>query len=400
MSRAEATCCRVLVVDDEPAIRRLIRAILAPDYVVGEAAHGDEALDRAEALRPDIVLLDIQMPGKDGCRICREFKTATDNPPQIVMVSARSAPEEQLKAFEAGADDYLVKPVDACDLRSRVQLHRRLRESKQSTAQLQRQIDAYHTVLRRTATEQTKQIIAVQDVAIFTPAKVAESRDHETGAHLLRLREYAQLLAEELARNSPYFAQIDENFRSDLYRSTPLHDIGKVSIPDGILLKPGPLTDEEFELMKRHTVNGANILTEAVMQLDGGGFLAMAAAIARFHHERWDGTGYPAGLVGKEIPLPARIAAVADVYDALTVTRLYKPAWTPARARRAIEEGAGTQFDPVIVAAFQRRFEDFLEVGERFADCVPTATGAMAFIGSAPVENIGSAEASRSCSVS
>ncbi len=367
---------------------------MSADYTVGEAARGDEALDRAAALRPDIVLLDIQMPGMDGCRICRQLKTATENPPQIVMVSAHSAPEEQLKAFEAGADDYLVKPVDACDLRSRVQLHRHLRESKQNTAQFQRQIDAYHTALRRTATEQTKQIIAVQDVAVFTLAKVAESRDHETGAHLLRLREYAHLLAEELARNSPYFAQIDEKFRSDLYRSTPLHDIGKVSIPDGILLKPGPLTDEEFELMKRHTVNGANILTEAVVQLDGGGFLAMAAAIARFHHERWDGTGYPAGLVGKEIPLPARIASVADVYDALTATRLYKPAWTPRRARRAIEEGAGTQFDPVIVEAFQRRFEDFLEVGERFADCVPTAMGAMAFIELAAADSTSSVEVS------
>ena len=158
------------------------------------------------------MLLDIQMPGMDGCRICRQLKTATENPPQIVMVSAHSAPEEQLKAFEAGADDYLVKPVDACDLRSRVQLHRHLRESKQNTAQLQRQIDAYHTVLRRTATEQTKQIIAVQDVAIFTLAKVAESRDHETGAHLLRLREYAQLLAEELRETARTLHRLTKTF--------------------------------------------------------------------------------------------------------------------------------------------------------------------------------------------
>jgi putative two-component system response regulator len=336
----------------------------------------------------------------DGFQICRHLKAASEDPPQVVMVSARSAAEEQLKAFDAGADDYLVKPVDPCDLRSRVQLHRRLRESKHNTARLQWEIDAYHTALRRTAVERAQQIIAVQDVAVFTLAKVAESRDNETGAHLHRLREYAHLLADELARNSPYAGLIDEAFRSDLYRSSPLHDIGKVGVSDEILRNPGRLTADEFEIMKRHTINGANILNEAVMQPHGGGFLAMAAAIARFHHERWDGKGYPAGLVGEEIPLPARIVAVADVYDALTSERPYKAAWPPERARRAIEEGSGTQFDPVIVEAFRRRFDDLVCIPQRFADRTPTATGAMAFVGLAPAESDRSAEASKSWSVS
>ncbi len=393
MSQTDSTRRTVLIVDDDPAIRRLFRTILAHDYSIGEASRGDEALARAAELRPDVVLLDIQLPDLDGDQICSQLKRTIQFPPQIIMVSAQAAEEEQLKAFNRGADDYLVKPVDPCDLRSRVQLHLRLRESKHSTAHLQQQVDDYHSALGRSAAERARQVVAVQDVAVFTLAKVAESRDNETGAHLLRLREYAQLLADELATNGPYAVQIDAAFRSDLYRSSPLHDIGKVSIPDGILLKPGPLTDEEFELMKRHTINGANILTEAVMQLDGGGFLAMAAAIARFHHERWDGSGYPAGLVGAEIPLPARIVAVADVYDALTSVRLYKPAWPPERARRAIEKGAGTQFDPYIVEAFQRRFDEFVLVAARFADSVLTATGAMAFIEAFPADSMSSLEA-------
>jgi putative two-component system response regulator len=383
MSHSEPVRPTVLIVDDDPAIRRLFREILAHDYSIAEASRGDEALARAVELHPYVVLLDIQLPDINGYHVCRQLKAAANVLPQVIMVSAESAEIEQIKAFDCGADDYLVKPVDPCDLRSRVQLHLRLRDSKQNTAHLQRQIDCYHAALRQTTAERAKQIVAVQDAAVFTLAKVAEARDNETGAHLLRLREYAQLLVEELSAGGPYASRIDDAFKSDLYRSSPLHDIGKVGIPDEILLKPGRLTPDEMEIMRRHAVNGANILNEAVMQLKGGGFLAMAAVIARFHHERWDGAGYPAGLVGEEIPLPARIVAVADVYDALTSERPYKPAWTPERARRAIEEGSGTQFDPVIVEAFQCRFDGFLSVARLFADRTPVATGAMAFADSA-----------------
>ena len=209
--------------------------------------------------------------------------------------------------------------------------------------------------------------------------KVAETRDNETGAHVLRMREYSQRLAQELASDSPYAHEIDAAFLDDLYRSSPLHDIGKVGIPDAILLKPGRLTAKEFEVMKRHTVIGSNILNEAVMQLTEGGFLTMGASIAQFHHERWDGQGYPAGLVADEIPLAARIVSVADVFDALTSKRPYKEAWSPARARQSIDEGAGTQFDSVIVAAFQRCFSDFLRIQNEHADGSPISVGAMAF---------------------
>ncbi len=370
----------VLIVDDDPIIRRVFRAVLEKDCHVIDTERGETALEIARTAKPAVVLLDIQLPGMSGYRICRQLKTTASQPPQVIMVSARSAPEEQLRGFDAGADDYLVKPVDRCDLRSRVQLHFRLRSSKQSTATLQREIDDYHTELRKTAAERTEQILAVQDAAVFTLARVAESRDNETGAHLMRLREYAQILAEELSHGGHYASQIDEQFLADLYRSSPLHDIGKVGVPDEILLKPARLTDDEYAIMKRHTVNGANILNDAVMQLEGGGFLAMAAVIASFHHERWDGEGYPAGLVGEEIPLPARIVSVADVYDALTSERPYKEAWSADRAHAAIVAASGTQFDPVVVEAFRRRFDDFLLVPQRHAERIPFARGAMAFI--------------------
>ncbi len=370
----------VLLVDDDPSVRRLFRALLSRTCTVREAASGEQAVEIATLWSPDLVLLDIMMPGIDGYETCRRLKASSaPQPPQIIMVSGKSATAEQARAFEVGADDYLIKPVDPAELRSRVELHFRLRESHTATTTLQQDLHSHHVASKHAAVERTKQMLAIQDVAVFTLAKVAESRDNETGTHLLRMREYSQQLAQELASDSPYADEIDAAFLGDLYRSSPLHDIGKVGIPDAILLKPGRLTAKEFEVMKRHTVIGSNILNEAVMQLTEGGFLTMGASIAQFHHERWDGQGYPAGLVADEIPLSARIVSVADVFDALTSKRPYKEVWSPARARQTIDEGAGTQFDSVIVAAFQRCFGDFLRIQNEHADCTPVFVGAMAF---------------------
>jgi len=352
---------RILIVDDDPVICRLFRALLEKEYAVREAACGEESLEIAKSWLPDLVLLDIMMPGIDGFETCRQLKVLPCvQPPAVIMVTGKSGPAEQARAFESGADDYMIKPVDSAELRSRTELHFRLRESQAITASLQQEVDSNHIALKREARERIEQTIAVQDVAVFTLAKVAESRDNETGEHIERMREYSQLLAQELSRNGTYVNEIDEVFLADLYRSTPLHDIGKVGIPDSILLKPGQLTREEFEVMKRHTVIGSDILHQAATQLSGGGFLTMAATIAQFHHERWDGTGYPTGLAKDRIPLPARIASVADVYDALTSKRPYKEAWSPSRAKQTIDEAAGTQFDPVVVAAFDHRFEDIV----------------------------------------
>jgi putative two-component system response regulator len=210
--------------------------------------------------------------------------------------------------------------------------------------------------------ERTAQIAETRDTAVFVLASLAESRDPETGEHLERIRSYSHILAEELSKNSPYAEFIDKTFIDDLYRSSPLHDIGKIGIPDSILLKPGALTNEEFEIMKHHSIIGAEALGGTLKRTAGAGFLQMAADVARYHHEKFDGTGYPDGLKGQEIPLVARIVALADVYDALTSARVYKAAFRPEIAKIMIREESGKHFDPVIVDAFLARYDDFLKV--------------------------------------
>ena len=350
-------------------MRRLIRAILGRDYEIREAEDGDEALRIANEWNPDVVLLDIMMPRMNGFEACRALKSQLESrPPQVIMVTSASAMPEQIAAFEAGADDYLVKPVDRPQLQSRVQLHFRLREAQSIVEETHQNLALQRTELQRMTIERNREMIATQDVAIFTLAKVAESRDNETGMHLFRMREYSQCLARQLRAASDYCSQIDERFMEDLYRSSPLHDIGKVGIPDSVLLKPGKLSPGEFGIMKQHATIGADILDEAVRQSPSGGFLGMAAVIARSHHERWDGQGYPAGLAGSQIPLPGRIVAVADVFDALTSRRPYKEPWPVETARAYVEEGAGKHFDPTVVEAFRQSFREFVAIQQKFAD--------------------------------
>lgn len=363
---------RILIVDDDPAIRRLLRAVLQRDYTLEEASTGDKALGILPAFAPDLVLLDIAMPGIDGYETCRRLKSVAVNAAlQVIMVSAKSSKQEQLQAYEAGADDYVIKPFDPQDLLARVQLHIQLRDAKARVTAIRTEIDSKNSELKRLAEQRAQDIIAVQDVAVFTLAKLAESRDQEAAGHLTRIRFYAQTIAEHLAADSSYAKQIDRRFLDDLYRASPLHDIGKVGIPDDILLKPGRLTREEFAIMQRHTVTGANILDQAVAQTNGGGFLAMAALVARFHHERYDGTGYPAALAGQKIPLPARIVALADAYDAITSERSYKPAYSPVRARELIQLDCGWHFDPLVVAAFDASFPAFFTIQQYATDDFP-----------------------------
>jgi len=374
------TANKVLIVDDDSAIHRLLSAILGREYGVELALSGDEALAKLPEAAPGVVLLDISMPGIDGYETCRRIKAGANGASvKVIMVTAKSSRQEQLRAYEFGADDYVTKPFNAQELLSRVHLHFQLRDAEHKASMIRAEIEVRNAELKRLAEQRAQEIIALQDVAVFTLAKVAESRDQATGDHLIRMRAYSQILAEELSRNGPYVQQIDQPFLEDLYRSSPLHDIGKVGIRDEILLKRGRLTPEEFATMQEHTIIGANILDQAVLHSQGGGFLAMAALIARFHHEHFDGTGYPAGLVGEEIPLPARIVAVADVYDALTSARPYKPAYIPEHSRQIIECDSGRHFDPVIVAAFRARFDDFLRVNPDELEHIPIARGAMSF---------------------
>ncbi len=350
---------QVLIIDDAADIRLLFRTILTPYYTTQDAACGAEGLDILRQDVPALILLDLAMPGLDGYETCRRLKRLPElRSTRVVVVSGHSDTEDLQKAFDAGADDFLVKPVNPHELLSRVRLHMRLHGTLRTASDL-RPPDLVG--------DAASSLDRSQEILAGALLKLAETRDNETGQHLFRMRDYTMLLALHLHRDSVYSDQIDDSFLADLYRACPLHDIGKVGIPDDLLLKPCALSAEEFETMKQHTAIGAGIIEQAVNQMNGRGFLVMAMDIARFHHERWNGEGYLAGLAGSEIPLSARIVAVADVYDALTTERCYKSAWKPDCARQIIENGEGTHFDPIVVAAFRCCFPAFVETQNDYA---------------------------------
>lgn len=356
---------RILVVDDCEINVEILEQILGDRYIVESARSGDECLARLPHFCPDLVLLDIMMPGLDGYQVCERIKSSPVGPfTQVILVSGKATAVERNLGYQAGADDYVTKPFDHDELLAKVRVQFRLRGALVRMWQADARLRSFNAELEEIVQQRTEEIVATQDVAIFALAKLAESRDPETGDHLERMRRYSQILAEELALAGPYTDQIDSQFVANLFCSSPLHDVGKTGIPDGILLKPGRLTRAEFEVMKQHAPLGADTLAEAARHSRSGTFLTMAVDIARHHHERFDGRGYPDGLEGHAIPLPARIVALADVFDALTSRRVYKPAYDPEIATRMILEERGRHFDPAIVEAFESRHADFLRIAQ------------------------------------
>jgi len=353
---------RILIVDDSEINLKVLEQLLKDDYELCRATSGTEALAKMRQFSPDLVLLDIMMPGLDGYETCRQIKAGPLGKfTPVILVSVKASTGERLEGYEAGADDYIVKPFDHDELLAKVKIHFRLRSAMEDLWSANGKIHQFNSELEHVVSERTTEVMATRDIAILALAKLAESRDPETGAHLERIRAYCRILAEDLGRQGPYMDQAGGKFVEDIFQSSPLHDIGKVGIPDAILLKPARLTVDEFEIMKQHTLIGAKALEQAVRNSASGGFLAMAIDIARSHHEWFDGRGYPDGLTGTAIPLAARVIAVADVYDALTSPRVYKPAFEPELARQMIEDEEGKHFDPVVVAAFRRRYDDILE---------------------------------------
>ena len=352
------SCKRILIVDNDIEIRHLLRHLLDEEYCLAEASTGEEAIAMLAGFVPDLVMLDIMMPGIDGHETCRRIRS---NPSsrgiQVVMLSARSSREEQLRAYAAGADDYIVKPFDPHELRSRLRLHFRLRAALDTIALTGGGAGLSVAAAAHAPGRTGRSMAHLYDTTVAALTSVAQLRDTETGEHLVRMRSYTQIVAEELGRDGPYADQIDEQFLEDIFRASPLHDIGKVGISDAILLKPARLTQDEFETMKRHATIGANILDHVAYGAPGVSFLSMAAVIARFHHERFDGGGYPVGLGGTDIPLPARIVAIADAFDAITSIRPYKAPQSATIARRRIQGDSGSHFDPAVVEAFLRRFD-------------------------------------------
>ncbi len=351
---------RILLVDDNPLNLDILRKILRKDYELALAEDGEACLRLLPEFLPQLVLLDIMMPGIDGYEVCRRIKTSSMGAfIQVILVSGKGSTAERLEGYAAHADDYVVKPFDHDELVSKVRVQFRLCEAQQQLSAARDQLQRYARDLERAVSRRTLQLAATQDMVVFALAQLAECRDTDTGEHLRRMRFYAQTIARQLGRHGPYEDRIDHQFLEDLYRSSPLHDVGKVAVPDAILLKPSNLTSAEFEKMKRHVIVGAETLERAREHVGPGTFLDMAAEIARYHHERFDGTGYCAGLKGQEIPLAARIVSVADVFDALVSRRVYKEPLAVEEARGIVLEEAGRGFDPDVVEAFERCFEAF-----------------------------------------
>ena len=358
----------ILVVDDLVENARLLRDFLEPKgYRIVSASGGEEALQWLDGELPDAILLDLVMPDMDGLSLCRRIK---DNPERrhipIIFITGHAERDLNVEALELGAEDFVSKPFDPILLHARIRNALRTKYLQDQLISYRRKLESSNERLEIAVGERTEQIERIQQVIVFSLAKLAESRDTETGDHLERMRSYTREIALELRRAGPYRHLITDGFVESLYRSSPLHDIGKVGIPDSILLKPGKLTTHEFEIMKTHTQIGGDTLRAADREAGGDLFLSMGRDVAYYHHEKWNGAGYPQGLAGEDIPLAARIAAISDVYDALSSKRPYKDAFSHEKSRSIIMEGNGTHFDPAIVDAFTRCEERVLAIRSHF----------------------------------
>jgi putative two-component system response regulator len=354
----------VLLVDDTPDNLQLLNDLLQDDYKTRIANNGERALRAAvREPKPDLILLDIMMPGMDGYEVCKRLKAdaATAHIPVIFLTAKTQVEDEQL-GFDVGCVDYITKPISPPIVKARVKTHLTLK----SAADFLRDKNAY---LEEEVQRRTREVQVVQDVTIMAMASLAETRDNETGNHIRRTQHYVRALAEKLRDNPRYARYFDDNTPEMLYKSAPLHDIGKVGVPDAILLKPGKLTPEEFEIMKTHTTLGRDAILAAEKLIDvDDTFLRLAREIAYSHQEKWDGGGYPQGLSGEAIPISARLMAVADVYDALISRRVYKPSMSHEQAVRVILEGRDRHFDPVMVDAFAEIADEFKAIADRFVD--------------------------------
>lgn len=370
-----ANAC-ILIVDDEAFNLMILEETLSDHYAVHAAADGAQALAYlAGGGQADLILSDVVMPHLDGYALCRRLKSdaATRDIPLLFLTSLDSAADEE-QGLLLGAEDFIHKPISPPVVLARVRNHLELAGARAKLRQ--RNIELEELVAERTREllEQKQQIIQAQGAIITTFCTLAEVRDNETGNHILRTQRYVEALARQLQQH-PRFAQVlGSEILALLFRSAPLHDIGKIGIPDSILLKPGPLTADEWTVMRRHAEFGRDAIAEAETTLGpAAGFLRYAREIAYGHHEKWDGSGYPQGLAGDAIPLSARLMAVADVYDALISRRVYKPPFPHEQAIAMIVEGKGRHFDPDIVDALQEVAGEFMSIALNYQDGAETA---------------------------
>ena len=359
----------ILIVDDTPANLRLLGGMLGKQgYKSRPVPSGALALQAIESEPPDLILLDINMPGMNGYETCERLKAdARFRDIPVIFISALGETEDKLRAFSAGGVDYVSKPFQFAEVEARISTHLRLRA-------LQRELEQHNRHLSELVTAQVKEISDAQHATIFALAKIAEAKDEDTGAHLLRVRQYCRAIAERLGERKafPVPVLIDREFVEVIEWASPLHDIGKVCVPDAVLLKRGPLTPEEWAVMKRHTTAGSETLEAVLLRHPRNAFLRMGTDIARSHHENWDGSGYPDGLAGESIPLSARIFAIADRYDAMRSRRPYKPSLSHDEVVRLILEGNDRSrpehFDPRVLLTFREMEGEFAAIWDRSAD--------------------------------
>lgn len=326
--------------DDDIALDILEAAVSLEGFEFVRAGDGYEALKKMQEERIQLVISDWMMPGLSGLDLAKKIREmGASRYIYVIMLTSRSEKADLLDGLQAGADDFIIKPFDPMELRLRLRVAQRILA------------------------------LETHQLTIFALAQLADTRDNETGNHLNRIRLYSRILAEHIVgRLGSTLEEISADFVELIYMTSPLHDIGKVGIPDCVLLKPGRLDDREFEIMKTHTLLGGQTLDRAVREYPDVAYLRIARDIAMSHHERYDGKGYPDGLKGENIPLCARVVSLADVYDALVSKRVYKDPFTHEVARKIIEEGRGTQFDPMVVDAFLESEKEFLAIVSKYSD--------------------------------
>ena len=350
----------IMIVDDTEMNIDILVEALNDDYELLIAINGLDAIELIEEQKPDLILLDIMMPEMDGYEVLKKLKENLDlEPIPVILLSAITDSDSKNKGFSLGAVDYVTKPFEIVEVKARVKTQLRLEEARLV-------LESHNIVLEEKVKERTKLIERTNSAAIYCLAALAETRDPETGEHIKRTQEYIRELAFELRKNEEYKDVLTNEYIELLYKSAPLHDIGKVGVRDSILLKPGKLTKEEFEEMKKHTIYGGESLMVGIKELGEESFLTLAKEIALTHHEKWDGSGYPMGLSRQEIPISGRLMALSDVYDALISKRVYKVAFTHDEAKNIILESKGTHFDPDIVDAFIKREGRFIEIMRKF----------------------------------
>ncbi len=367
LSPETETKATILVVDDIPGNRKLLSVLLEREgHQVQTASNGVEAVEMAVAHPPDLVLMDINMPEMDGYEACRRIHQDPWNAQTpVLFISALDSVQEKVAGFEAGGLDYITKPFEPSEVRARVETHLKLRR-------LKKELERHNQELRLLVAEQVREISEAQLATIHALVKLAEYRDEDTGNHIKRMQHYSQVLARRLMESGAFGPLVDPNFVETVYHASAMHDIGKVAIPDHILLKPGGFTPDEMAIMNTHPVVGAEILKVVNRNYPKNAFVAMGMEVARAHHERWDGTGYPARLAGEAIPLSARVVILADQYDALRSKRPYKPAFDVAKTCSIITQGDGRtmpgHFDPRVLAVFKGAVDEFEAIREKWAD--------------------------------